>query len=656
MQNANRNKTMNYQHLTKKYDQGKQTIFITLSIISLLGLLLNFFIYYSIHPIQELTLEGAGIFICSTALILYFTKLKNYYSVLFAIVTYSIVLSVCITHVYFVNFTDMAKLAKPQMLLRNISFIFVYMAFVGFISGKRHIFIIAGVVLFVISFYAFYLHDVFYVNNFSIFLLVLVGYSAALHFFVRTTHGFIQSLEKVTEESDDLRTIAEERTRELEEVNTILEERQEEINIQREEIQFHYESMENSNLLLLESQKKVVDQNNELDKHRNRLEFLVEERTQELEKALLKAEESDKLKTSFLSNMSHEIRTPMNAIIGFSSLLKDESLIENRDEYISIIESNGLILLTLINDILDLSSMQSQQVSLKPKDHNLYSILGKIFEVFKIEAEKKNLTLKLNTADINSDYHFYFDEVRLKQIFSNLLSNALKFTESGYIEFGIHEINDNVTFFVKDTGIGIPMETGISIFKRFYKVEQNTDQLYRGVGLGLAICKNIVALWNGEIWYESELGKGTTFFFTYPLSSEYISKKKKPKEMFNGINNLMGKRILIAEDEISNFKLLEIYISRTNAEVLWAQNGAEAIKIVKDQQIDLVLMDIKMPVMDGIEASKRIKQLLPELPIIAQTAFAFNYEVEEILKSGVNAYITKPINKIELYDLLSKFL
>jgi len=647
---------MNYQHLTKKYEQGKQTIFVTLSIITLLGLALNFYTYYNIHPIQELILEVVGIIVCLISLALYFTKWKDSYTTLFAIVTYSILLSVCITHIYFVNFTDMAKLAKPQMLLRNISFIFVYMAFVGFISGKRHVFIIAGIVLLITSFYAFYLHDAFYKNNFSIFVLVIFGYSLALHFFIRTTHGFIRSLEKVTQESDELKTIAEERTHELEEANAILKERQDEINLQKEEIQSHYESMESSNLLLQESQTKVLEQNKELDNHRNRLEFLVEERTQELEKALLKAEESDKLKTSFLSNMSHEIRTPMNAIIGFSSLLKDESLSDSRDEYISIIESNGTILLTLINDILDLSSMQSQQISLKPKDHNIYSILNKQFEIFKIETDKKNLTLKLNTSEINSDYHFYFDEVRLKQIFSNLLSNALKFTESGYVEFGIHEITDNVTFFVKDTGIGIPKETGISIFNRFYKIEQNNEQLYRGVGLGLAICQSIVALWNGEIWYESEQGKGTTFFFTYPLTTEYISIKKQPKATLNGISDLVGKRILVAEDEISNFKLLEIYLNKTNADILWAKNGAEAIKMVSDNQIDLVLMDIKMPVMDGIEASKRIKVLLPELPIIAQTAFAFSVEVEEILKSGVNAYITKPINKVELYNLLTKFM
>lgn len=354
--------------------------------------------------------------------------------------------------------------------------------------------------------------------------------------------------------------------------------------------------------------------------------------------------------------MSHEIRTPMNAIIGFSSLLKDESLVESRYEFISLIESNALMLLTLLNDILELSSIQSQQVSLKPKNNNLSDVLNKLFEIFKIENDKKNITLKLITAEIKNDYHFLFDEIRLKQVFSNLLSNAFKYTDSGSIEFGVYEINDTVTFFVKDTGIGIPEETGILVFNRFYKIETNDNQLYRGVGLGLAICKSIVSLWNGDIWYESEPDKGTTFFFTHPLSAENVSKKEQPTITTNNIIDLKNKRFLIAEDELSNYKLLETYLKGTNVEILWARNGVEAIQFVKDQRLDLVLMDIKMPIMNGIEASKKIKALIPELPIIVQTAFAFNSEVEEILKSGVNAYITKPINKSEFLDLVCKFL
>jgi signal transduction histidine kinase/CheY-like chemotaxis protein len=530
------------------------------------------------------------------------------------------------------------------------------MAFIGFISGKKHIFIIAGILMVIISYYAFYNNDVFYKNNFPVFLLVLAGYSIALHFFVKTTHGFIQNLEQVTQESDDLKNIAEERMRDQEEANAVLEERQKEINLQKEEILTQYESLENSNMLLQQSQAKILEQNSELDKHRNQLEFLVEERTQALEKALLKAEGSDKLKTSFLSNMSHEIRTPMNAIIGFATLLKDESINENRYEYINIIESNGLMLLTLINDILDLSSIQSQQVSLKPKNTNLYGLLTNLLETFKIDTDKKDLTLKLNTDQIKDDCHLIFDEIRLKQVLSNLLSNACKFTESGYIEFGVHEITDTVTFFVKDTGLGIPKGSGISIFDRFYKIENCKDQLYRGTGLGLSLCKSIVTLWNGDIWFESELGKGTTFFFTYPLSSENQSKNKQPKGIANGSLDLTGKRILIAEDEVSNFKLLEIYFKGTRAEILWAKNGAEAIQCVKDHRVDLILMDVKMPTMNGLEATKKIKELMPELPIVAQTAFAFSNEIEEILRSGVNAYITKPINKTELFDLISRFV
>ena len=647
---------MNYIQLTAQYNRGKQTIFILLTIFSLAGFLLNFFSNLNIHPIQENILELIGVTICILALVLYFTIWKDNYPYLFAIVTYTIVLSVFVTHIYFMNFTNMSTLPKPQMLLRNISFIFVYMAFVGFISGKRHIFIIAGIVFFIILFYAFYVNDTFYHNNFHIFLLVITGYSSALHFFVKATQGFIRNLEQVTKESDILKNIAEERTRDLEEANSIMEERQEEINIQKEEIESQYESLEESNKLLQEIQIKIIEQNTELDKHRNKLETLVEERTSELEKALLKAEESDRLKTSFLANMSHEIRTPMNAIIGFSSLLKVEDNDQNRDEYIKIIESNGMMLLTLINDILDLSSIQSQQLSLKPKNNNINSILLKLFETFKKEAEKENLTLTLNTSIIKDDYHFLCDEIRIKQIISNLLSNAIKFTKSGNIEFGIHQITDNIIFYVKDSGIGISKETGPAIFNRFYKVEHTDNQLYRGTGLGLAICKSIVGLWDGDIWYESEMGKGTTFYFSHPLNAEKTGRIKQVGTSTDGVIDLKNKRILIAEDEESNFKLLDIYLKKTSVGIMWAKNGVDAVQLATENHFDLVLMDIKMPIMGGMEASKKIKALNPDLPIIAQTAFAFSTEVEDILKSGIDSYITKPINKDELMNLLSKFL
>lgn len=493
-------------------------------------------------------------------------------------------------------------------------------------------------------------------------ILVIVFIIAIISFYVRNRLIFLKNKniildKKVKERTEQLELankFLEQRSRDLEEVNTYLEESQEEINLQKEEIQRQYKSLENSNRLLKQHQEQIIEQNIELDKHRNTLEYLVEERTRDLERALIKAEESDKLKTSFLTNISHEIRTPMNAIIGFSSLLKDENFKEKHSEFINLIETNGLMLITLINNILELSSIESQQVSVNPQKINIVSILNSIYTSFKIEAEQKNLILNLSKGPIENDLLVYLDENLIKQVFTNLLSNAIKFTEIGTIEFGISEISNNITFFVKDTGIGIPETVDNHVFDRFYKIEGNKNQLYRGTGLGLAISKGLVTLWNGDIWFVSAQTKGTTFYFTYPLQQSIIDINKTVKDRPN--LNLSGKNILIAEDEESNYHLLESYLLKTKATLHWVRNGLEAINTIKEQNIDLILMDIKMPVMDGIEASAQIKKFSSSIPIIAQTAYALKSEIEEILKSGVDSYIIKPIKQSEILELIRKFL
>ncbi|MBN2520122.1 MAG: hypothetical protein JXB17_06440, partial [Bacteroidales bacterium] len=273
-----------------------------------------------------------------------------------------------------------------------------------------------------------------------------------------------------------LEKLVKERTKELEESNIILEEKQEEINIQKEELMSQKNYLEKSNQKLQEQHDQIVKQNKELDLHRNKLESLVELRTKELETAKIKAEESDRLKSSFLANMSHEIRTPMNAIIGFSMLLRDQKMSkEEREEAIDLIIKNSEALLVLINDILDISKIQAGQLTLKYTKVNLVNLLHEAYENFRLAAKEKNIMLKLVTEKIPADFTLETDQTRLFQVFSNLISNAIKFTNEGTVEFGVKEINKQIIFYVSDTGIGIPSGISNSIFKRFLKVEGDSE-------------------------------------------------------------------------------------------------------------------------------------------------------------------------------------
>jgi CheY-like chemotaxis protein len=247
------------------------------------------------------------------------------------------------------------------------------------------------------------------------------------------------------------------------------------------------------------------------------------------------------------------------------------------------------------------------------------------------------------------------DKLRLKQVLNNLIQNALKFTSKGTIEFGVKEINEEVTFFVKDTGIGINPNIGNAIFERFQKIE-SIDQIYSGTGLGLAICKSLVELWGGKIWYDSELNVGTTFYFTHPISIQIKNPQRKFQSQTHlEVPDLTGKQILIAEDEENNFKLLKVYLAKTHATILHAKNGMEAIENVKQLNIDLILMDLKMPVIDGFEATRQIRKINSSIPIIAQTAYAFENEKSEFLKLGIDDYLIKPIQIDDLVKILNKF-
>ncbi len=404
--------------------------------------------------------------------------------------------------------------------------------------------------------------------------------------------------------------------------------------------------------------------NKELEKHQLHLELLVKERTAELEIAKDKAEESDRLKSAFLANMSHEVRTPMNAIIGFSSLLDDDELTEKeKKEYIRHIIINSNSLLHLIEDIVNVSIIESGELNIFKQNININKLFDDLIQVYALKIEsikEKEIEINHNITEINKPFLLFTDGTRLQQILTNLIENAIKFTEKGTIKIGYEQVvNQNkkyIRFFVSDTGIGMTEKQKGILFKRFSKADESKEKLYRGAGLGLNLCKNLVELLGGKIWAESEFNHGSTFFFELPfeISDTDYAPGMNLKDMQQNMAD--GKTILIAEDEESNFKLLEAILSKTNTKILHANNGQEAIEMVKNNHIDLILMDIKMPVMNGLEATKIIKSMGLNIPIIAQTAFAFETDEKTSYNSGCDAYISKPILHPKLMDLLAQFL
>ncbi len=456
---------------------------------------------------------------------------------------------------------------------------------------------------------------------------------------------------KIREQKELLRKMVKERTFQL-------EEQQEKIYIQNEELQSQKEILQEIINKLEEQSEEIEVQNNELNQHRNHLENLVKERTADLVTAMKKAEESSRLKSAFLSNMSHEIRTPMNAIIGFSSLLSDPDLPNiEKEELISYIKKNSETLLVLIDDILEMSRIQANQLIINNKTINVIEIIKELFASFQLQSQPKGIELITDTGEFGDTLICSIDPIRLKQVLSNLINNAIKFTQKGSVKFGITiQDKDFLTFYVKDSGIGIPKEAGESIFLRFLKIDSIKNQLFEGVGLGLSISRSLVKAMGGNIWYESTLGQGTSFYFTIPYNNsnnhiEPIESQNKPEYK---IPNLENKKILIVEDDETNYKLLVFYLTKTKASIAWAQNGQEAVNMVEANNFDLILMNMKLPVMDGIEATMRIRQIKPKQIIVAQTGFAFKDNKAEYLKCEFHSFIQNPIVKEKLMEILNK--
>ena len=384
---------------------------------------------------------------------------------------------------------------------------------------------------------------------------------------------------------------------------------------------------------------------------------------EELIRAKERAEESDRLKTAFLANMSHEIRTPMNAILGFSELINIGDITpEQRREYTRIINTKGKQLLTLIDDIIEVAKFESGHLNISKSEVNL----NRLMEEIESAAREKRSQLKKESIEIRPDIPYnlgigniYTDSGRLQQVMLNLIDNALKFTEHGYVQFG-YSMKDNkaIQFYVKDTGIGLSKENQRIIFNRFRQIELTASRLYAGSGLGLTISKGIVELLGGRIWIESEQGKGTTFYFTIPYQKPQAKKSEaEPQETNLTEYNWKNKVILVAEDEEVNFRFLEAVLSRTEVQLINAVNGRQAIDLVKNiNKIDLILMDIKMPEMNGYDATREIKKIRPDIPVIAQTAFSMQNDREKSLEAGCDDYIPKPIDIHNLMSKISHFL
>lgn len=368
------------------------------------------------------------------------------------------------------------------------------------------------------------------------------------------------------------------------------------------------------------------------------LSDVTEQRQNELD--LIKAQEADKMKNAFIANMSHEIRTPLNAIVGFSRLITETDNASEQQEYLTIIENNSDLLLQLINDILDFAKIESGTLNYNMSSVDLKDICHEVYVSQSLKMTS-DVALLFN-ADLLPSVRLQTDVQRIEQVLLNLLSNAIKCTNQGFISLSYELEDEFVKVSVTDTGIGIAKEKQASVFERFVKL----DEFRQGTGLGLSICKMIIEKLGGEIGLKSQLGKGSTFWFTLPLTPPQVFPEEKSCDIPSDTipDALPGQyTLLIAEDVLENYLLLQAVLKQ-QYRLIYAENGRQAVQMFKDYKPDLILMDIKMPIMDGFTATSEIRELDPDIPVLALTAFAFDEEKEKAKKCRFSDYLVKPVD------------